>query len=137
SWRSAFETSAGRFSIRICSRSKDLGERCTGRLPSSSSRVAESNSKGPKRILIANLRNPYGFPVTRARAPRHSNGCVRHEDRAMTQTGKAPTGLSIWKAIREELTANLYPLPYTTLPPTVFYVYLHPADYDRIEGILS
>jgi len=55
----------------------------------------------------------------------------------MTQTAKAPTGLSIWKAIREELTANLYPLPYTTLPPTVFYVYLHPTDYDRIEGIVS
>jgi hypothetical protein len=31
---------------------------------------------------------------------------------------------------------NLYALPYTTLPPTIFHVYLHPADFDRIEGIV-
>jgi hypothetical protein len=54
----------------------------------------------------------------------------------MAQTAKAPTGLSIWNAMREELVLNLYPLPYTTLPPTVFYVYLHPADFDRIEGVV-
>jgi len=54
----------------------------------------------------------------------------------MTQTAKAPTGLSIWKAVREELMLNLYPLPYTTLPPTIFYVYLHPDDFDRVEGIV-
>jgi hypothetical protein len=54
----------------------------------------------------------------------------------MTQTAKAPTGLSIWNAMREELRLNLYPLPYTTLPPAVFYVYLHPGDFDRIEGIV-
>jgi len=49
---------------------------------------------------------------------------------------KAPTGLSIWNAIREELRLNLYPLPYTTLPPAIFHVYLHPEDFDRIEGIV-
>jgi hypothetical protein len=54
----------------------------------------------------------------------------------MTQTAKAPTGLSIWHAVRQELALNLYPLPYTTLPPTIFYVYLHPTDFDRIEGIV-
>src|SRR5258708_23584324 len=54
----------------------------------------------------------------------------------MTQAAKAPTGLSIWNAMREELMLNLYPLPYTTLPPTIFYVYLHPADFDRLEGIV-
>jgi hypothetical protein len=54
----------------------------------------------------------------------------------MAQTAKAPTGLSIWNAMREELVLNLYPLPYTTLPPTIFYVYLHPTDFDRIEGIV-
>lgn len=54
----------------------------------------------------------------------------------MTQTAKAPTGLSIWSAVREELRLNLYPLPYTTLPPAIFHVYLHPADFDRIEGIV-
>jgi FHA domain-containing protein len=54
----------------------------------------------------------------------------------MTQTAKAPTGVSIWNAMREELMLNLYPLPYTTLPPSTFYVYLHPGDFDRIEGIV-
>ena len=49
---------------------------------------------------------------------------------------KAPTGLSIWNAMREELRLNLYPLPYTTLPPAIFHVYLHPDDFDRIEGIV-
>jgi pSer/pThr/pTyr-binding forkhead associated (FHA) protein len=52
------------------------------------------------------------------------------------QAAKAPTGLSIWNAMREELRLNLYPLPYTTLPPAIFHVYLHPADFDRIEGIV-
>jgi hypothetical protein len=54
----------------------------------------------------------------------------------MTAVAKAPTGLSIWNAMREELMLNLYPLPFTTLPPAIFYVYLHPADYDRIAGIV-
>jgi hypothetical protein len=54
----------------------------------------------------------------------------------MTQTAKAPTGVSIWNAMREELRLNLYPLPYTTLPPSIFHVYLHPDDFDRIEGIV-
>lgn len=54
----------------------------------------------------------------------------------MAQVAKAPTGLSIWNAMREELRLNLYPLPYTTLPPTIFHVYLHPSDFDRIEGIV-
>lgn len=38
--------------------------------------------------------------------------------------------------MREELRLNLYPLPYTTLPPAIFHVYLHPDDFDRIEGIV-
>ena len=51
----------------------------------------------------------------------------------MADEGKVPTGLSIWNAMREELTLNLYPLPFTTLPPAIFYVYLHPDDFDRID----
>jgi FHA domain len=54
----------------------------------------------------------------------------------MAETLKAPSGVTIWNAVREELLMNLYQLPYTTLPPTIFHVYLHPADYDRIEGIV-
>lgn len=54
----------------------------------------------------------------------------------MEQVAKPPSGKIIWNAMREELLLNLYPLPYTTLPPSVFHVYLHPADYDRVEGIV-
>ena len=54
----------------------------------------------------------------------------------MAQATKAPSGVTIWNAMREELMLNLYPLPYTTLPPSIFYVYLHPDDFERIEGIV-
>jgi pSer/pThr/pTyr-binding forkhead associated (FHA) protein len=54
----------------------------------------------------------------------------------MPETMKAPSGVTIWNAMREELMMNLYQLPFTTLPPTIFHVYLHPADFDRIEGIV-
>jgi hypothetical protein len=54
----------------------------------------------------------------------------------MAQATKAPTGVTIWNAVREELLLNMYPLPYTTLPPSVFHVYLHPTDFERIEGIV-
>ena len=54
----------------------------------------------------------------------------------MKQAVKAPSGVMIWNALREELVLNMYQLPYTTLPPAIFHVYLHPADHERIEGIL-
>lgn len=49
---------------------------------------------------------------------------------------KIPSGVTIWNAMREELLMNMYQLPFTTLPPTLFHVYLHPADFERIEGIV-
>ncbi len=54
----------------------------------------------------------------------------------MPEVLKAPSGVTIWNAMREELVLNLYQLPFTTLPPTIFHIYLHPADYERIEGIV-
>ena len=54
----------------------------------------------------------------------------------MAQATKTPTGVTIWQAMREELVLNMYPLPFTTLPPSIFYVYLHPSDFERIEGIV-
>lgn len=54
----------------------------------------------------------------------------------MPEALKAPSGVTIWNAMREELVLNLYQLPFTTLPPTIFHVYLHPADFERIEGIV-
>ena len=38
--------------------------------------------------------------------------------------------------MRDELLMNMYELPFTTLPPTIFHVYLHPSDFERIEGIV-
>ena len=49
---------------------------------------------------------------------------------------KVPSGVTIWHAIRDELLMNMYQLPFTTLPPTIFHVYLHGSDYERIEGIV-
>jgi hypothetical protein len=49
---------------------------------------------------------------------------------------RVPSGITIWNGMRDELMMNMYQLPFTTLPPTIFHVYLHPADYDRIEGIV-
>src|ERR687897_3282454 len=54
----------------------------------------------------------------------------------MAAAAKVPSGKTIWNAMREELLMNLYQLPFTTLPPTIFHVYLYPADFDRIEGIV-
>lgn len=53
----------------------------------------------------------------------------------MPATIKAPSGRQIWKAIREELMLNLYPLPFSTLAPAVYHVYLHPDEFDAIEPI--
>lgn len=47
----------------------------------------------------------------------------------------APSGRAIWEAVRDELRLNLYALPFSTLAPAVYHVYLHPADYAQIEGI--
>ncbi|HYT66636.1 MAG TPA: FhaA domain-containing protein [Vicinamibacterales bacterium] len=49
---------------------------------------------------------------------------------------KPPSGRDIWNAVREELTANLYTLPFSRVAPTVYHVYLHPDDFDTIEGIV-
>ena len=49
--------------------------------------------------------------------------------------GKAPSGRDIWKAVREELSLNLYALPFSTLAPSIYHVYLHPDDFEAIEGV--
>jgi len=54
----------------------------------------------------------------------------------MAEHPKAPSGRDIWIAVREELRLNLYELPYSTLCPTVYHVYLHPEDFRTIEGIV-
>jgi hypothetical protein len=54
----------------------------------------------------------------------------------MGESGKAPSGRRIWTVVRDELLLNLYPLPFSTLAPTVYHVYLHPDDFAVIEGIV-
>ena len=53
----------------------------------------------------------------------------------MMATVKAPSGQTIWKAVREELLLNLYVLPFSTIAPTVYHVYLHPEDFEAVEGV--
>src|SRR4051812_47730822 len=48
---------------------------------------------------------------------------------------RAPDGRQIWKAIRDELLINLYPLPFSTLAPGVYHVYLHPDDFTIVEHV--
>jgi len=54
----------------------------------------------------------------------------------MGAAAKVPSGITIWNAMRDELLMNMYQLPFTTLPPTIYHVYLHADDYERIEGIV-
>jgi hypothetical protein len=54
----------------------------------------------------------------------------------MAAATKVPSGITIWNAMRDELLMNMYQLPFTTLPPTIFHIYLHAGDYERIEGIV-
>ncbi len=51
-------------------------------------------------------------------------------------TPKTPTGQDIWQAIKRELTTKLYPLPFSTLAPTLYHVYLNAEDDETIEGIV-
>ncbi len=54
----------------------------------------------------------------------------------MIDAVKAPSGRRIWKAVRDELMLNLYPLPFSTLAPTVYHVYLHPDDFAAVEPVV-
>lgn len=49
---------------------------------------------------------------------------------------QAPNGRTIWKAVREELALNLYVLPFSTLAPAIYHIYLHPDDFAAVEPIV-
>lgn len=53
----------------------------------------------------------------------------------MATATRAPSGRHIWKGVRDELMLELYPLPFTTLAPAVYHVYLHPEEFEAIEPI--
>src|SRR4051794_28855323 len=39
-------------------------------------------------------------------------------------------------AVVDNMRQNLEPLKYSTLAPSRFTVYMHPAEYERLEGIV-
>src|SRR5205809_4265547 len=41
------------------------------------------------------------------------------------------------EAVLENMRTNLEPLKYSTLVPSRYLVYLHPAEYARLEGIIA
>jgi pSer/pThr/pTyr-binding forkhead associated (FHA) protein len=49
---------------------------------------------------------------------------------------KAPDGRQIWNGVRDELLLNLYPLPFSTLAPAVYHIYLHPDDFALVEAVV-
>ena len=64
------------------------------------------------------------------------HGLDREAAPEMRATTKPPSGRAILEAVRDELLLNLYPLPYSTLPVTIYHVYLFPADFDAIEAVV-
>jgi hypothetical protein len=54
----------------------------------------------------------------------------------MEDTEKLATGKEVILELVRAMRSNLEPLLFTTVAPSRFYVYLHPADYQRLEGII-
>ncbi len=54
----------------------------------------------------------------------------------MEREVKTATGRDIILEIVRAMRANVEPLLYSTIAPARFFVYLHPDDYRRLEGIL-
>jgi hypothetical protein len=98
--------------------------------------VAASNTNLPNATFIVRLPKAWKLLATSSSQPFHSI------DRSggtsgMTTGVKAPSGRTIWKAVRDELMLNLYPLPFTTIAPAVYHVYLHPDDFEAVEPIAA
>jgi hypothetical protein len=53
----------------------------------------------------------------------------------MDEPGKTATGRDIILEIVRAMQGNVEPLLFSTVAPTRYCVYLHPADYERLEGI--
>jgi hypothetical protein len=54
----------------------------------------------------------------------------------MDEPDKLATGRAIILEIVRSMEANLEPLLFSTIAPARYYVYLHPGDYERLEGIV-
>jgi hypothetical protein len=54
----------------------------------------------------------------------------------MEDRDKSATGKDVILEIVRAMRSNLEPLLFSTVAPNRFYVYLHPADHQRLEGIV-
>ncbi len=54
----------------------------------------------------------------------------------MEDTDKLATGKEVILEVVRAMRSNLEPLLFTTVAPRRFYVYLHPSDFQRLEGII-
>src|SRR5512137_1624278 len=54
----------------------------------------------------------------------------------MEDTDKLATGRAIILELVRAMRTNVEPLLFTTVAPTRFFVYLHPSDLQRLEGIV-
>jgi len=50
-------------------------------------------------------------------------------------TARPATGRDIISEIIRNMREGMEPLRYTTLPPAIYHVYLHPDDFERLRGI--
>jgi hypothetical protein len=54
----------------------------------------------------------------------------------MEETERLASGKAIILEIVRAMRTNVEPLLFTTVAPTRFFVYLHPSDHQRLEGIV-
>jgi pSer/pThr/pTyr-binding forkhead associated (FHA) protein len=54
----------------------------------------------------------------------------------MEETDKLASGRAIILELVRAMRTNVEPLLFTTVAPTRFFVYLHPSDHQRLEGIV-
>jgi hypothetical protein len=54
----------------------------------------------------------------------------------MEETARLATGKDVILEIVRAMRSNMEPLLFTTVAPARFFVYLHPSDYQRLEGIV-
>lgn len=50
---------------------------------------------------------------------------------------RSATARDIIREILRNMREGLEPLHYSTLPPAIYHVYLHPGDMERLRGIIS
>jgi hypothetical protein len=53
----------------------------------------------------------------------------------MQETDQVATGRAVILEIVRAMRANIEPLMFSTVAPTRYYVYLHPDDHKRLEGV--